>query len=108
LYFFYDRFTANPQTVSLFRHYIRLNILEQKRLRDKYNSSLKIYPFVWWRHDPTGEYIDFDIWCEALRVCYRECDGMVVWGGWLEQWSAFKNTDWWKEVETRMLTRRYW
>lgn len=108
LYFFYDRPANGAWTVSGFRDYVNQNILEQKRLIRAYGNNQPIYPFVWWRHDPGGQLLDFDLWCEMLRRCYQQTDGLAVWGGWQEQWSDFSSSAWWREISARLESNRFW
>lgn len=94
LYTLYD----DPQKWEL---YAVNNLKEAK----KYNKP--IYPFLWpMYHDGNsrlrGQYIPTDFWRRQLETVQTYADGIVIWGGYKEQWSD--NALWW--VETKKFIKK--
>ena len=59
--------------------------------------------FLWPRYeenkptDVTGQYMPADFWRLQLETCRQYADGIVIWGGWQEQWD--ENAPWWVETK---------
>lgn len=81
--------SASPQ---YWRVFAEANIAEARRY------GKPVYPFLWPEYHPgigklSGQYIPKDFWELELEMCYRNADGLVVWGGWKELWE--ENAPWW-------------
>lgn len=66
--------------------YAKANIREARRYQKQ------VYPFIWPQyHDSNktlrGQYIPADYWRMIVETCLELADGLVVWGGWQQQWS---------------------
>lgn len=67
-----------------------------------------VYPFLWPEfHDSNkqlaGQTIPADFWATQLRFCQENADGVVLWGGYQQQWDD--NAAWWQTTrETLRLT----
>lgn len=61
-----------------------------------------VYPFLWFEfHDGTplqGKTIPRDYWRRQLEVCREFADGVVLWGGFAEQWNDA--APWWLETKS--------
>lgn len=43
-----------------------------------------------------NQYVAADFWRQQLETMYRVADGVVIWGGWQEQWDP--SAPWWQET----------
>lgn len=84
---------ADPQ---YWRVFAETNIAEARRY------GKPVCPFLWPQYHEalkqlSGQYLPKTFWELELDTCYRNADGIVVWGGYQEQWE--ENAPWW--VATR-------
>jgi hypothetical protein len=86
-------FTAD---IDDWKEYAIENIKEAKRY------GKPVYVFLWpMYHDSTkykGKYIPADFWRIQLETCHEYANGIVIWGGWQENWN--ENASWWKETKS--------
>jgi hypothetical protein len=73
-----------------------------ENLKEAKKYGKPVYAFLWPEyHDsnPTlkGTYVPADYWRLELETCYKYADGIVIWGGWQEQWN--ENAPWWIETK---------
>jgi len=91
LYTFYD----DPENWVI---YAVANIKEAKRFREA------VYPFLWPQYHPStalgGQYIDAAFFRLQLEVCLGLCDGVVIWGGWQQEWDD--DFGWWAATQRVM------
>lgn len=78
--------------------YAERNIFEAYR----YNTSAKIYAFLWPQYHESLpvlglSYIPSDQWLEQLQICRTLCDGVVIWGGYLQTWDD--EAPWWVKTK---------
>lgn len=78
--------------------------IENIRVARKYGKP--VYVFLWpMYHDSTnlkGQYIPKDFWRFQLETCKKYADGIVIWGGWREEWN--ENAPWWIETKIFLST----
>jgi hypothetical protein len=60
-----------------------------------------VYPFLWFEyfdHNPVlrGRQVRLADWREELALCRQHADGMVLWGGYEQDWS--ESAGWWQAV----------
>lgn len=88
LYAFYD-------DIQGWKDYAIDNINEAK----KYNRP--VYPFLWPQYHNAssrpGEYIEPDYWRAQVETCLTHADGLVLWGGYNEEWND--QAPWWQIVK---------
>lgn len=100
LYFFYVR-SLTPLNIPHLTTYLEENIREAQRIRWEYGKqSSPIYPYVWWMRHTGDVLLDADVWETIVRVTLEKADGMVLWGGWQEQWNEYAS--WWITVKARL------
>lgn len=90
LYTFYD-------DIESWKIYAERNIEEARR----YSGGKLVYPFILLKyHDSNATlknlYVPPKDFQEQLHTIYKLADGVVLWGGYLEQWDG--NATWWKVV----------
>jgi hypothetical protein len=73
---------------------------ELLRAARRYNKP--VYVFLWPEFHVSnrflrGKNVPGDFWRHELEFCKSRADGIVIWGGWQEQWN--ENADWWKETK---------
>lgn len=73
-----------------------------RNLQEARKYGKPVYAFLWPQyHDMNkqlkGQYIPVDFWRLQLETCRKYADGIVIWGGYQQQWD--ENAPWW--VETR-------
>lgn len=61
-----------------------------------------VYPFLWFQYFDgnlllRGREVATEAWEEELRLCRARADGLVLWGGWEQQWS--EDADWWRTAQ---------
>jgi hypothetical protein len=42
-------------------------------------------------------YISPEFWRAQLNFCYKHADGIVIWGGWQQEWD--NDAPWWLETK---------
>lgn len=68
-----------------------------------------VFPFLWYEFHDNGEpenrgqRIPLPFWRRCLNLVADQADGMILWGGFRQQWDP--NADWWFEVEQMMADR---
>ena len=60
-----------------------------------------VYPFLWFEyfdHNPVlhGQQVQVADWREELALCRQRADGIVLWGGYEQNWS--ESAGWWRAV----------
>lgn len=73
-----------------------------KNLQEARKYGKPVYAFLWPEyHDSNlllkGQCIPADFWRLQLETCRKYADGIVIWGGWQEQWD--ENAPWWVETK---------
>ena len=76
--------------------YAKQNLQEARRYKKP------VYAFLWPEyHDSNkelaGKNIPGKFWAAQLRLCRREADGIIIWGGYKKDWDP--TAEWWKETE---------
>jgi len=74
-------------------------------IKESKKYKKKVFVFLWPRYqlvgqvngNDTGQYIPIDFWRMQLEVSKKYADGIVIWGGYREEWD--ENAPWW--IETR-------
>ncbi len=59
-----------------------------------------VYAFIWPRYENNGAFGDYmpaDYWKMELETLRQYADGVVIWGGWKENWDD--NAPWWVETK---------
>jgi len=96
---FPDLYTFSPDQASWVTYAVE-NIKQARQY------GKPVYAFLWpMYHDSTpyaGTYLTADYWRLELETCYQYADGIVIWGGWQEQWN--QNAPWW--IETQKFLQR--
>lgn len=78
-----------------------------RTLKEAKQYNKPVYPFIWpkrtgssSKNEFDGEYISAVFWRLQLETCRKYADGIVIWGGWQEQWD--ENAPWWVETKRFM------
>jgi hypothetical protein len=87
LYTFYDDLAG-------WKLYALANLSEARRV----SSGKPIYAFLWPQfHDSNkrlrDQHLSAEFWREELETALAASDGVVIWGGWQQQWD--ENAPWW-------------
>ena len=48
--------------------------------------------------------LDADVWETIVRVTLDEADGLVLWGGWKQEWN--ESAPWWVTIKARLTDKR--
>ncbi len=71
----------------------------------RYNKP--VYAFLWPEFHVSnrflkGKNLPGNFWRHELEFCKSRADGVVIWGGWQEQW--IDNADWWLETKAFLVS----
>lgn len=93
LYYPYNSATHGTQYEDGATHFFENRIADAIRCRNAYGHGQKIYPYVYMRSTAGGAPLDDYVWALMTRIAHTQADGMILWGGYQETWSASAN--WW-------------
>ena len=67
----------------------------------RYNKP--VYAFLWPEFHVSNQFLrgknlPGNFWRHELEFCRARADGIVIWGGWQEQWD--ENAEWWLETKS--------
>ncbi len=77
-----------------------ISAAELLRAARQYNKP--VYAFLWPEFHVSnrllrGKNVPGNFWRHELEFCRTRADGIVIWGGWQEQWD--EHADWWRETK---------
>lgn len=92
LYTLYD----DPAT---WKAYAIANLNEARRL----SKGKPVYAFLWPQYHNNasqlfGKYLPVEFWATELDVALSHADGIVIWGGWQQDWD--NEAGWWKTTKS--------
>jgi hypothetical protein len=97
LYTFYE-----DQSGKAFQRYAQANI----QLAKQYGKP--VYVFLWPQYHESnkrvgGQLISGAFWRRQLEAAYERADGIVIWGGWKENWDD--DSAWWRSTQDFLLEK---
>lgn len=98
----YPSLYAFNDDVLAWRKYAIAHVSEARRLA----PGKPVIAFIWPQfHDASSvqfrnQYVDRNFWRQQLETLYRVADGVVIWGGYKQQWD--QSAPWWQETRSFM------
>ncbi|MEW5745717.1 MAG: hypothetical protein AB1805_09825 [Nitrospirota bacterium] len=73
-----------------------------ENLKEAKKYSKPVYPFLWPMYHESNfllkeQYISGDFWHLQLNISRDYADGVIIWGGWQEEWN--EHAAWWTETK---------
>lgn len=97
-------YTFYPDKAA-WRRYAEAQLAESYRLA----AGKPVFPFLWPKYHDSNRllrntYVHPEFWRDQLDYCAANADGLVIWGGYREEWNP--STSWWRQTAEFLNARR--